>query len=426
MRKATASLPVAALAAVALGLAGCSAGPESAEPQSGSKGSATELTMSAWADDQVADALIAQFEKDNPGVTIKYTGLPWPGITTQINTELVSGTASDIVVVFPGNGGPITAQTLAKGNFLADLSSESWPSKFNEANKKVMGADGKILMGANNFTIIPALYNSQALDAVGTKAPTIFSEVLDLCAAAKTKGKVAYAMAGLAGGNYHLTPYALTASLVYGPDPDFVAKQGAGDVSFSNSQWATAMGQYQKMLDAGCFTKDATGTSLEAAQGQVAKGDAVAMVAVSNQISDIEKLAPSGTTFQTAALPATDSPSETILPVGLGAGYGVNAKSKHLDLAKKFVDFYMSQEGLNIALKAGSIFPSQPVDGFEPTPALAGVAKQVQSDKTAAFPDQTWPNPVVNQVFTDELQKFLGGKTTIPAFLKAMDTAYNG
>ena len=161
--------------------------------------------MSGWADDSIAAALIEQFEADNPGVTIDYTGLPWPGILTQINTELVSGTASDIVVVFPGNGNPITAQTLAKGNYLADLSSSDWVSNYNDANQAVMGADGKILMGANAFTIIPAVYNSQALEGFGATAPTDLQEVLDLCGTAKAQGKVAYALAGAAGGNYRTT-----------------------------------------------------------------------------------------------------------------------------------------------------------------------------------------------------------------------------
>ena len=102
-------------------------------------------------------------------------------------------------------------------------------------------------------------------------------------------------MAGLAGGNYHLLPYALTASLVYRPTPDFVEQQTAGTASFSNSEWTTALDKFRQMIDAGCFTEDATGTKLEAAQEQVAKGEALGMVAVSTQIGAIERMAPEGT-----------------------------------------------------------------------------------------------------------------------------------
>lgn len=416
-------LPLTVAAVAALALSGCSAGPDS-EPDAAASGGSQSLTLSGWAGDDVMPGIIKAFEKQNPGVTVEFSGLPWPDILTQINTEMVSGTASDVAVVFPGNGNPITAQTLAKGSFLADLTAEDWTSKFNEANRKVMGADGKILMGANNFTIIPATYNTQALKSLGAKAPTTWSEVLGLCSTAKAKGKVAYALAGLAGGTFNYLAYPLTATLVYGPNPDFAEQQAAGQVTFSNSEWRTAFEKYIDLLDAGCFTEDALGTSLEAAQQQVAKGDAVGIITVSNQLGDVERLAPSGTTFQTAAFPATDDPTQTVLPVGLGAGYGVNAKG-NTELGKKFVDFYMSDEGMQIAIKAGSIFPSLPVEGFDPTPTLAGVAKQVQSDKTAAFPDQTWPNATVTQVFQDELQKLLGGKTSVDAALAAMDAAYN-
>lgn len=421
MRKATAAvLPLAALTAVALGLAGCSGGSQS----SGADGD-TVLTMSGWADDNIAAALIEKFEADNPGVTVDYTGLPWPGILTQINTELVSGTASDVVVVFPGNGNGITAQTLAKGNYLADLSDSPWVSNYNEANQAVMGADGKILMGANAFTIIPATYNTQALEAVGATPPTTFSEVLDLCATAQENGKVAYALAAVADGNFHFLPFALSASLVYGPNPDFIDEQNAGDASFSDSDWTTVLDKYKELEDAGCFTADATGVNLDTAQEQVASGDALGIVTVSPQISTIEEKAPEGTTFETAAFPATDDAAETILPVGLGAGYGVNAKSKNIDLAKKFVDFYLSEEGLQIALDNGSIFPSAPVDGFTPPAALEGVTEQVQGDKTVSFPDQTWPNPVVNQTYLEQLQAFLGGQASASDVLSRMDDAFS-
>lgn len=419
MRKVTAAALTLLTAATSLGFAGCST-----SPQSDSSADSKTLTISGWSGDETMEALIARFKQDNPGVEVKFTGLPWPQILTQINTELVSGTASDFVVVFPGNGNPITEQTLAKGNYLEDLSSQSWTSKFNDVHKKVMGVDGKVLMGANNFTIIPAIYNTQALAAVGAEPPTSWTEVLGLCSAAKAKGKVAYAMAGLAGGTYNYLPYALTASLVYQPDSDFVAKQEKGQASFSDSGWTTALNKFAEMQKAGCFSKDTLGTSLEVAQGQVAKGEALGIVTVSNQIGDVERAAPEGTTFQTAALPATDTPAETVLPVGLGSGYGVNAKAKNKALANKFMEFYLSDEGMKVALDAGSIFPSIPQTDFKPSATLAGVSEQVQNGKTAAFPDQTWPNSNVTQVYQDQVQKVLGGQTSVTDALSAMDAAY--
>jgi raffinose/stachyose/melibiose transport system substrate-binding protein len=412
---------LALVAAAALTLPGCPAGSQ-AEKNDGE----TVLTMSAWADDPMAAALIEQFEKDNPGVTIDYTGLPWPNILTQISTEMTSGTASDIVVAFSGRGNALGVQNLAKGNYIADLSDSSWADAFSGATRSAMGVDDKVLFGSNALTMVPAIYNVQALEAVGATAPTTFDEVLDLCAAAKSQGKVAYALAALAGGNYTSLAMAMATTLVYGVDPEFTEEQLAGDATFSDSDWTEVFDKLGEMNDAGCFTADATGVSLDIAQGQVAKGEAVGIVDVTPAIANIASLAPEGTTFETAPFPATNDPADTKLPVGFGAGYAVNAKSKNIDLAKKFVDFYMSQEGLNIALESGSIYPSVPVDGYTAPDALAGIADLAHGDSAQPLFDATWPNASVGQAYSDGIQGFLTGQLSRDEILKRMDAAFTG
>lgn len=412
---------LALVAAAALTLTGCSAG-----GQGGSESGDTVLTMSAWADDPMAAALIEQFEKDNPGVTIKYTGLPWPNILTQISTELSSGTASDIVVAFSGRGNALGVQTLAKGNYLADLSDSSWTDAFTGATRAVMGVDDDVLFGSNALTMVPAIYNSQALEALGATAPTTFDEVLDLCSAAKAEGKVAYALAALSGGNYTSLTMALASTLVYGEDPEFTEQQIAGDATFSDSDWSLVFDKLGEMVDADCFTADATGVSLDIAQGQVAKGEAIGIVDVTPAIANIATLAPEGTTFETAPFPATNDPEDTKLPVGFGAGYAVNAKSKNLELAKKFVDFYMSEAGLKIALESGSIYPSIPVEGYTAPDALAGIADLAYSDSATPLFDATWPNAAVGQAYGDGVQGFLTGQLSADDALARMDAAFNG
>ncbi|RPE77820.1 MULTISPECIES: ABC transporter substrate-binding protein [unclassified Frondihabitans] len=420
MRKKHAALPVAALV-VAMGLAGCTSGPQSAN----GGGDGKTITWEGFSGDKTVQPIIDEFEKENPGTTVKFTGLPYPQILTQINTQLVSKTAGDIVTVFPGEGNPIAVQTLAKNKYLADLSSQSWTKSFTSAQKQVMGTDGKVYLAANNYTIIPAIYNSQALTAVGAKAPTTFSDVLALCAAAKSKGKVAYAMAGATGGTALYLPYALTSTLVYGPDSKFSEDQADGKATFSDSKWTDALDQVTQMNKAGCFSKSPNGVSLDTAQTQVAKGDAVGIVTVGNQIATIQGKAASGTTFETAAFPATDNSSDTYLPVALGAGYGVNANSKNQALAKKFIEFFMSKNGIDSAIKSGSIFPSISNGTFTHDKVLDGVLEQAAGTKTTAFPDQLWPNSNVQQVTTNQLQNILGGTTSSSAALEQMDKAYN-
>ncbi len=145
--------------------------------------------------------------------------------------------------------------------------------------------------------------------------------------------------------------------------------------------------------------------NLDTAQNQVAKGDAVGIVTVSNQIATIQGKAASGTKFETAAFPATDTAADTYLPVGLGAGYGVNAKSKNQALAKKFINYFMSKQGIDSAIKNGSIFPSIADGDFAHDAALDGVLDQASGDKTVSFPDQLWPNANVQQVTQDHCRR---------------------
>ena len=84
----------------------------------------------------------------------------------------------------------------------------------------------------------------------------------------------------------------------------------------------------------------------------------------------------------------------------------------------------MSKEGVQTAIKAGSIFPSVPVGDFAHNAALDGVLAQAAGDKTTAFPDQFWPNSSVGQVTTDGLQKVLGGSASPSSVLAQMDSAY--
>ncbi len=421
MRTRFAAIP-AALIAAALALAGCSSG--SSTPSS-SSGPVT-LTVSYFAGSTSLPPLIKLFEKANKGVTVNYIGLPYPQILTQINTQLVSGTASDVVTVFPGQGNPIAVQTLSKNGYLADLSAQSWTKNFSATKKQVMGVKGKVYFASDNLTIIPAIYNKQALAEVGATPPTTWNDVLALCATAKAKNKVAYALGGIAGSDIQFYLYALSSSLVYGPSPQFGAEQAAGKTSFASSKWTTAFTKLEQMQQAGCFSADTLGVSLDTSQTQVAQGAALGLVTVSNQLPTIEGKAAAGTTFVTAPLPATNKASDTYLPVGLGAGLGVNAKSKNLAIAKKFVEFYMSKEGVESAITSGSIFPSVPVGDFKHDAALDGVLQQASGNKTTSFPDSFWPNSSVQQTLFSESQKLLGGSASVSDVVAALDGAYKG
>ncbi|MFF4836359.1 ABC transporter substrate-binding protein [Streptomyces sp. NPDC001315] len=163
--------------------------------------------------------------------------------------------------------------------------------------------EGKTYILPLTYTGVAAIYNKKALADTGKGEPKTWSEVLQLCDAAKKKGKVAFALGNQTPWVTQLIDYALVSTTVYAKNPDFNTQQKAGKANFVDSGWKTAMEKYLQMNKRGCFSKDPLGTSVDTANEQVAKGSAVAAVQVLAVAGQIKAAAPAGTEFGTFALP---------------------------------------------------------------------------------------------------------------------------
>jgi raffinose/stachyose/melibiose transport system substrate-binding protein len=173
----------------------------------------------------------------------------------------------------------------------------------------------------------------------------------------------------------------------------------------------------------GCFQKKPLGTSYEASQALAASGKTLGLIQGNWVVALLKGKNPSGT-FTLKPLPATDDPSQILMPAAAGAGYGVNAKAKNKDLALKFVDFVMSPAGMNLFVKKQGGVPSLPDTGFTVDPALTDVAKFIDTNRTVPFMDQLWPNAKVQQTMLSGLQEIFSGQSTSDKVLAAMDTDY--
>ena len=140
-------------------------------------------------------------------------------------------------------------------------------------------------------------------------------------------------------------------------------------------------------------------------------------------IALLKKQNPEGR-FTLTPLPATDDPTQFIIPAAAGAGYGINAKAKNPDLALKFVNFVMSPEGMNLFAEKQGGLPSLPDTGYAIDPSLTELTKFLDDGRTVSFPDQTWPNAKVQQTMLSGLQEVFSGQSTPDQVLSAMDTDY--
>ncbi|WP_435226101.1 ABC transporter substrate-binding protein [Streptomyces sp. Tue6028] len=407
---------IAAVTAAGL-LAACSGGTNAAGGSS-----STTLTL-ASVDQGSIEGVVKAFEKANPGVDVRFTTSGADQYQQQIRTKFASGTGPDVMSVWPGNGNPAATYVLAKPGYLLDLSDRPWAAKLPDAVKTVSQYQGKTYNAVFGLNGIGAVYNEAALDKAGLTAPGTWSQLLDFCKDATAKGTPAFALGIQDNWVTQLVLYALVATTVYGPDPDFDKKMQAGQATFEKSPWTTAMAKYQQMDRSGCFQKNPLGTSYEASQELAATGKTLGIIQGNWVIALLKGKNPSGK-FTIKALPATDTPSQFLMPAAAGAGYGVNAKAKHKDLALKFVDFVMSPEGMNLFVKKQGGLPALSDTGFTPDPSLAELSTFLNGGRTVPFMDQLWPNPKVQQTMLSGLQEIFSAQSTPGKVLKAMDADY--
>jgi raffinose/stachyose/melibiose transport system substrate-binding protein len=409
---------VAAITAAAA-VAGCGGG---TNVGSGAAGGDKTLTLASVDQGSIEDVVKA-FEAANPGVKVNFTTSGADQYQQQIRTQLSSGTAPDVMTVWPGNGNPGATYVLAKPGYLLDLSDQSWAAKYPKAIKSVAQYEGKTYNAIFGQNGIGAVYNQEALQKAGLTAPGTWTELLTFCKAAAAKGTPAFALGIQDKWVTQIVLYALVATAVYGTDRDFDKKMQSGQASFAKSSWTTAMAKYQEMSSAGCFQQSPLSTSYEASQQLAASGKTLGVIQGNWIIALLKKQNPSGT-FTLKALPATDDSAGFVMPAAAGAGYGVNAKAKNKDLALKFVNFVMSPEGMNLFVKKQGGLPSLSDTGFTVDASLTELSKYVTSDRTVPFMDQLWPNAKVQQTMLSGLQEIFSGQSTSDKMLAAMDTDY--
>ena len=405
----------ACAAVLGAGLVGCST--------STSSGSKNVLTVGTNGGAPMK-AIVAAFEKEHPDVTVEIRDSP-ENYLQVTGTQLTGGTAPDILQVFPGNGNNVSPIIAGGRGYFADLSAEAWASEVPESTKPLLStSDGKLVAVPMTFSSIGVVYNQGQLDKLGLKQPSTWSEVIQFCSDARAAGKVPFGLGLSDAWTTQLIPYALTASLVYGQDRDFVKKQTEGSVSFSDSGWRTALDKYFEMEKNECFNDSPAGTPYSAVQDAIRKGDTLATVTVAAESNTIKETGPKDLQVSYAAFPATDIKDENFLSATTGPSFAVNSKSKNADLAKQFMAWLASPETQIAYANAYGDTAAMPGDLKQDSPVAALVNEYASTEKYSTWPDQLWPSTTVQPAMFAGIQGMFSGQDTPESVLKKMDAAY--
>lgn len=381
-----------------------------------------------WATNDRAgiDAVVELYKAAHPDVDIKVDYGSNEQYQSSLRTQLQSGTAADVFYAWPGNGNPASIFGLAPEGLLADLSDSDWSADLPADLAPYTQVDGKTYLFSPVISAFASSYNQTAVDEAGLEVPTSYPELLEFCSDAKDAGKVAYAYGAQTPWNNQSIPYTTIPTLSKMTEPTLRQDIADGTQTFQGSEtWHDALDQIQEMRDAGCFQDQFSGTSFENAMALVADGSALGIVGHSSLVGALAQQN-SASSYSLVPFPGGPSAADTVLAAAAAAGPAVNAKAENMDLARDFVDFIASPEGLNAyATSIGGVIPTLPDTGFSmDDPNLKVIADNVAAGNTYAYLDQDWPNATVQQALQTGVQAMVSDQMTPDEVLAGMDAAY--
>lgn len=369
--KASRGLRIAVAAASAFALAFAGATPAYA------KTTLTVLTDNTETSIKQNKAIEAAFEKLNPTVNVKFNTRPGGGDGDNlVKTKLATNQMED---VFYYNTGSLL-QALAPSKTLVDLTREPFQSTVQASFKQTVSSNGKVY-GAPYGTAMGGgiLYNKAVYKTLGLKVPKTWDAFMANNAKIKAAGKVAPVIQTY-GDTWTSQLFVLADFYnVQQADPTFATKYTGNKIKYATSRPALKGFQYiENLKKLNYYNTDFASAKFNDGLRMLAMGEGAHYPMLTFAVDGIavaypDKLKDIGF----FAMPGTNA-AKNGLTVWTGSGMYIPAKSKNIDLAKKFIAFAVSKAGTDIVTKVqGQSGPYFTTTASAPAKNLPGAVKDI-------------------------------------------------
>ena len=296
------------------------------------------------------DAIVKQFEAENPGITIQLVTNPYQNTHDATIAAAATHNMPDIVAM----DGTWISDLQSQGA-LANLSDLMKAANYDDSNLAgELKVDGSAYMIPVVNFIYPLFVNMDLLKQAGiTAVPTNRTEVK---AAADAVSKKTSAK----GLTLALSPD--TANGVANDVMSWVWASGGtmlkpdGTTNINNPDVQSGVEFLKSLVDAGDITSGYLNTQESEKPNQFAQGQTAMMVDSLAHITSIVKANPK-LNFQVTSVPAADSYTGEKGIVSAAWGIGISNDSQHKDLAWRFVQYLMGQEVNSKMATLANAFP---------------------------------------------------------------------
>ena len=226
----------------------------SAAPAEGEGKTLTVMASNDW----VKDAEIALSEKftEETGIKVDYQIIPSDQYPNLLTTKLNSGECADIFMHQSGKFDIVSLLQIEKN--AVDLSGEEWVSRFDEAVKDQVSANGKVYGVTlwDQGDSYAYIYNKQIFSDLGLNVPTNFAEFKQVCQTLLDNG-ITPIYECVADGWHHQLNFFDVASAYDKSKSGLIDELNANKTTFAqNEAFATMLTQMKEVVDAGYWGED--------------------------------------------------------------------------------------------------------------------------------------------------------------------------
>lgn len=374
----------------------------------------------------IDEALIAEFEKQNPNVTINTRFDPDDVQAQNAPRVLASDDPPDIARIIAlsdivGNNQLTNLDAYAEAYGWGDLP-EGQVAMYQVDEDGVRGSGSQYTI-ASGFVLTGLYYNKELAEQVGIgEPPTTVEELEEDLAAAKEAGVSPMIVGNQTGGGAFAVQMMLNNAVGREPINDWVFN--VPEATINTPETVDAVETVANWAEQGYFNDDANGTDATAAVGRFIDGEALFYPSGSWDASTIQDGMGDNVGF---VLPPTGETGEPLAMSDPVSNFGIPANADQKDAAAAFLNFLLSPEARQIVADTGA-GPSG--EGEAPQVEPGTLKSQVQeafgglvaADGQVQFVQNATSG--INADWLSQTQQLLENRVTAQEYLEAIQSAY--
>ena len=330
-----------------------------------------------------AYAQIAAFEQKY-GCTVDVEAAPGSDEGENLKrVRLATGGLADVYMMTPGS----KLDEFDPVNNMLDISGEPWVDNIADGYRQVVTYDGGVYATPSDTSnAAGVIYNVKVFEQLSMEVPTTWEEFLQCCETMKAAGITPMAGPYSKTSNTQI-PFLMNYYYVQDEDPEFINKYVAKECELSDSP--AFMRGLQKLYDVanlGYLYEDSLSLGMEECAAMLGAGEIGMMIIRTNILSTMNTVCPDKINdVDFFPLPDVDGSNRGVC-YWLPMGYVINKDAKEPELAKKWCEFVVSQEGIDaycsVTIPAGTFMAKNIVMPENAFPAL--VTAQEWLDKASS------------------------------------------